>query len=174
MYLHSRMGNNNWLKQSLLWENKRPGGVASEGQAWWHSKHLNSHWLLGRQWMQSTSQSLPGKDRFTQLLWLGMRMLFCSHLPPLGLQSHLLPLQCHAISPTPALRALTAWNQRENAVLCHGLHIPPALNNCSVTLISVTWADVHVGELWPLLPCMWELWHHGPVIVGLLCLSGKR
>lgn len=90
MCLHSRMGNNNWLKQSLLWENKRPGSVASEGQAWWHSKHLNSHWLPGRRPM-STSRSSPGRDRFTQLPGQGVRMLFRSHLLPLGLQSHLFP-----------------------------------------------------------------------------------
>lgn len=144
MCLQSRMGNNNWLKQSLLWENKRPGDVASEGQAWWHSKHLNSHWLLGRWQALSTSRSSPGGDRFTQPLGLGVRMLFRSHLPPLGLQSHLFPLQCNGISLTPALHALTAWNQRENAVLCQGLCIPP-LNNCTVALINVTWAEVHVG-----------------------------
>lgn len=112
MCLHSRMGNNNWLKQSLLWENKRPGSVAAEGQAWWHSKHLNSHWLLGRWRVLSTSWSLPGRDRFMQLLGLGVRMLFHSHLLPLGLQSHLFPLQCCGISLTPVLHVLTAWNQK--------------------------------------------------------------
>lgn len=120
MCLHSRMGNNNWLKQSLLWENKRPAGVVSEGQAWWHSKYLNSHWLLGRQRALSTSWSLPGRDRFTQPLGLGVRMLFHSHLPLLGLQSHLFPLQCHSITLTPVPLSLTAWNQRETQSCARG------------------------------------------------------
>lgn len=131
MCLHSRMGNNNWLKQSLLWENKRPGSVASEGQAWWHSKHLNSHWLLGRWRSLSTSRSSPGGDRFTQSLGLGVRMLFLPHLPLLGLQSHLFPLYCHTLWLLCSV--LAAWNQRENAVLCcQRLYVPPPLNNCAV------------------------------------------
>ena len=172
MCLHSGMGNNNWLKQSLLWENKRPGSVASEGQTRWHSKHLNSHWLPGRRRAPSTSRSSPGSDRFTQPLGLGARMIFRSHLPSLSLQSHLFTLQRHGVSLTPVLCALTASNWRENAVLCQWLHIPP-LNHCTVPLIHVTWANVHAGKPCPPLPHVWELWHGGPVLVGLLCWSRK-
>lgn len=150
MCLHSRMGNNNWLKQSLLWENKRPAGVGSEGQAWWHSKYLNSHWLLGRQRALSSSRSSSGGDRFTQPLGLGM--LLHSHLPLLGLQSHLFPLQCHRISLTAVLLVLTARNQREMQFCardCLVLLWP-------IALWSWSWADERVGGLCPAL-CVWAV-----------------
>lgn len=128
MCLHSTMGNNNWLKQSLLWENKRPGSVACEGQAWWHSKHLNSHWLLGRRPL-STSRSSPGRDRFTQPPGRGWGCFFA----PTSFRWVCKVIYFHYMfSLAPLLGMSAAWNQREKALLCfQWLCIPPPSNNCA-------------------------------------------
>lgn len=97
MCLHSRMGNNNWLKQSLLWENKRTGHVASEGQAWWHSEHLNSHWLLGSGGCRARPGAvLTGTD--LRGCWGWDEDASRAHLPPLALHSRLFPLRCRGTS----------------------------------------------------------------------------
>lgn len=92
-----RMGNNNWLKQSLLWENKRAGHVASEGQAWWHSEHLNSHWLPGSGGCRAPPGALlTGTDLRGRWGW--GEDASPSQLPLPALRSRLFPLRCHGSS----------------------------------------------------------------------------
>lgn len=171
MCLHSRMGNNNWLKQSLLWENKRSGRVASEGQAWWHSEHLNSHWLLG----SGGCRAPPGA------VVTGTDLRGCrgrdeadsrSHLPPRALQGRLFLLRCRGISDCCAPCANGTKAERKTP-FCARPSVPPPWSHCTTALTNVTGAAVHAGDPCPPLSYLGELQHCGQALVGILCWTGK-
>lgn len=171
MCLHCRMGNNNWLKQSLLWENKRAGHVASEGQAWWHSKHLNSHWLPGSGGCRAPPGALlTGTDLRGRWGW--DEDASHSHLPLPALRARLFPLRCHGSSDScapcgnckKAERKMRFWTR---------LRVPPPWHHCTVALTNVTAAAVHTGDpCWP-LSYLWQLKHRGQALVGILFWSEK-
>lgn len=137
MCLQSRMGNNNWLKQSLLWENKRSGRVASEGQAWWHSQHLNSLWLLG----SGGCPAPPGA------LLTGTDLRGCWGRD----EDAGAPAESFISITVPRLLWLlrSAWKMRQSerrTRFCARACVPLPWNHCTTALTDVTGAAVHPGD----------------------------
>lgn len=169
MCLHSRMGNNNWLKQSLLWENKRAGRVAAEGQVWWHRKHLNSPWLPGSGGCRAPPGSLlTGTDLRGRWGWDEDAPR--SRPPLLPLPSRLFPLRCRGISDSCAPCGNCSKAERKMR-FCR---VPPPWNHCSGALTNVTGAAGHLGDPCPPLSYLWGHQHRGQALVGILCWSDNE